>query len=347
MVLFRKSPSAKFFRLALFSLVFAFAGVLLGAYARFSDAGLGCPDWPGCYGKLFAPITPGDISDAHALYPERPVDSYKAWKEMMHRYVSGVLGLLVFRLGWLGWRLRRNGGRMRSLMTTLILSLVMFQALLGMLGVTLQLKPLIVMGHLIVGMTILMLLWWVLLREHRFWRPPPDSPAARRLRLRALFALGLVAGQIALGGWTSANAASLVCPDFPTCQGSWWPEADFIDAFTLWRGIGIDYDGSALSVPAAIAVHLAHRVGALIVTLYVGWLALRTISTGGDTQLCRYGLLVLVLLLTQVALGIAGIVTHLPLALSVAHNGVAALLLLSLVTLNHVVRPRAVGGRST
>lgn len=338
--MFRKTPSAKFFRLALFAMFFAYGVVLLGAYTRYSDAGLGCPDWPGCFGRLFAPITAQDIAEAHTFYPERPVDTNKAWKEMVHRYVSGVLGLLVFRLGWQGWRLRRNGGTIRSLAATLVVSLVVLQALLGMLAVTLQLKPLVVMSHLFVGMGILTLLWWLVLREQRFWRPIADAPAARALRPRVLLALILVAAEIALGGWTTANSAALVCPDFPTCRGAWWPEADYVDAFTHWRDLGLDYEGVALSLPAATAVHVAHRVGALITFLYVGWLALRTVRVAGNTALCRYGLLILILLLVQMALGIMTVVLHLPVAVAVAHNGVAALLLLSVVTLNHVIRPR-------
>lgn len=340
--MFRKSPSAKFFRLALFGMFCSYGVVLLGAYARFNDASLGCPDWPGCFGRLFAPITPKDIAEANTLFPERPVDTHKAWQEMVHRYVTGALGLLVFRLGWLGWRLRRMGGVLRSLIVTLVVALVALQSLLGMLTVTLALKPVVVMSHLFVGMAILTLLWWVVLREYRFWRPVslPAAREFRQLRPRALLALALVAAQIALGGWTSANHVSLVCPDFPTCRGSWWPETDFIDAFGLWRDLGIDYEGQALSLPAATAVHLAHRVGALITLLYVGWLAVRVMRLGGETTLCRYGFLVLVLLLAQMTLGIMSVVLHLPVAVSLAHNGVAALLLLSLVTLNHVLRPR-------
>jgi cytochrome c oxidase assembly protein subunit 15 len=178
------------------------------------------------------------------------------------------------------------------------------------------------------------------LREQRFWRPSKESPLLRKLRPRALAALVIVASQIALGGWTSANYAAMVCPDFPTCQGVWWPNMDFLDGFTLWRGLGINYEGGVLTLAAATAVHMAHRIGALITFLYVGWLALHTMRRGREEKICRYGLLVLMMLLLQVTLGIANVLTHLPIPVAVSHNGVAALLLLSLITLNHVIRPR-------
>lgn len=335
-----KSKSAKFFRLALYAAVVAYGVVLLGAFTRLSDAGLGCPDWPGCYGKLFAPTTAHDISAAKEIYPDRTVEAPKAWKEMIHRYVAGTLGLLIVRLAILGWQLRKRQRRQQYLIPVVVLVLVSFQALLGMLTVTLQLKPLIVMAHLLGGLSVLGLLWWIVLREQRFWKPVKDSPTLRSLRPRALLGLFIVAGQIALGGWTSANYAALVCPDFPTCQGVWWPNMDFIDGFTLWRGLGINYEGGVLSLSAATAVHMAHRIGALITFLYIGWLALRVMRVGRDEKICRYGLFVLVALLVQVSLGITNVLTHLPIPIAVAHNGVAALLLISMITLNHVLRPR-------
>jgi cytochrome c oxidase assembly protein subunit 15 len=335
-----KTKTAKFFRFALFSVFCAYCVVLLGAYTRLSDAGLGCPDWPGCYGKLFAPMTPHDIAEAKQVFPHQTVESPKAWKEMVHRYVAGTLGLLIVRLAALGWQLRKRNRRQQWILPLIVTVLVFIQAALGMLTVTLQLKPLIVMAHLMGGLTIVGLLWWIVLREHRFWRPIKQSPLLRKLRPRALAALVIVALQIALGGWTSANYAALVCPDFPTCQGAWWPNMDFLDGFTLWRGLGINYEGGVLTLAAATAVHMAHRIGALVTFLYVGWLALHVMRVGREEKICRYGLLMLMVLLLQVALGITNVLTHLPIPVAVAHNGVAAMLLLSLITLNHVMRPR-------
>lgn len=331
-------PNIALFRIALFTAVLAYLVVLLGAYTRLSDAGLGCPDWPGCYGRLVAPTAAAEVEDAAQAYPTSRVEPAKAWKEMVHRYAAGVLGLLIVLLAFASFRARRKWSR-RGLALFLV-ALVIFQAVLGMWTVTLQLKPLVVMGHLLGGMAILALLWWLALREQHFLKPV-SGPASvlHRLRPRAWVALGLVAVQIALGGWTSANYAALVCPDFPTCQGQWWPNADYADGFVLWRGLGVNYEGGVLSLAAATAVHMGHRLGALITFLYVGWLALHTIRVGGKEHLCRYGLFMLIALLAQIALGVANVLNHLPLPVAVAHNGVAALLLLSVVTYIHALHP--------
>lgn len=332
---------ASFVRLALISLLFAYVVVLLGAYTRLADAGLGCPDWPGCFGQLIAPTSPEDIAAAKARHPDVSVDSPKAWTEMVHRYAAGTLGLLIAGLAVVGWRLRRIRPGLAAFSAGL-LALVVFQAALGMWTVTLQLKPLVVMGHLLGGLTLLVLLGWVVLREQRFFRPVVETPMTRRLRPFAVIGLILVFVQIALGGWTSANYAALVCPDFPTCQGVWWPQMDFAEGFTLWRGVGINYEGGVLSLPAATAVHMAHRIGALVTFFYVGGLALYVLRANAPDKLCRYALPVLLLLLAQVALGVVNVLAHLPVAIAVAHNGVAALLLLSLAALNHAVRPGGV-----
>jgi cytochrome c oxidase assembly protein subunit 15 len=182
----------------------------------------------------------------------------------------------------------------------------------------------------------------VVLREQRFWRPVTAAPAAllRRLRPRALFGLLLVIAQIGLGGWMSVNYAALACPDFPVCQGTFWPPQNFFDGFALWRDIGLQYEGVLLNLEAATAIHMAHRVGALITLMYVGWLAMHTIRVGASSHLCRYGMLVLLLLLGQVALGIVSVLTHLPVIFIVAHHAMGALLMLSLITFNHALRPR-------
>ncbi|OGI42900.1 MAG: hypothetical protein A2150_04900 [Candidatus Muproteobacteria bacterium RBG_16_64_11] len=354
-------------RVALLTALLAYAVVLLGAYTRLSDAGLGCPDWPGCYGQLLAPSHAPEIDAAAAAYPESRVEPAKAWKEMIHRYAAGTLGLLIVLLAVLSFRGRRRGSWRRWLAGFLVV-LVIFQALLGMWTVTLQLKPVVVMGHLLGGLALLASLWWLVLREQQRWKPV-SGPAAllRRLRPRAWIALALVTLQIVLGGWTSANYAALACPDFPTCQGLWWPNVDFLDGFTPWRGLGVNYEGGVLNLAAATAVHMAHRLGALIVLLYVGWLALHLMreraglhlirqderaqraglhlirqderAQRAGLHLCRYGLAMLVALLAQVALGVMNVLMLLPLPVAVAHNGVAVLLLLSVVTLLHALHP--------
>ncbi len=331
-------PNVLLFRIALLTALLAYAVVLLGAYTRLSDAGLGCPDWPGCYGRLIAPSATADVEDAAQAYPSSRVEPAKAWTEMVHRYAAGMLGMLIVLLAFVSFRERRK--LRRRWLAVFLVVLVIFQALLGMWTVTLQLKPLVVMGHLLGGFAILALLWWLVLREQQLWKPV-SGPASllRRLRPRAWVALTLVVVQIALGGWTSANYVALVCPDFPTCQGQWWPNVDFADGFVPWRGLGVNYEGGVLSLAAATAVHMAHRLGALITFLYVGWLALHVIRVGGKEHLCRYGLWMLIALLAQIALGVVNVLNHLPLPVAVAHNGMAALLLLSVVTFIHALHP--------
>ncbi|MHB1952072.1 MAG: COX15/CtaA family protein, partial [Acidiferrobacteraceae bacterium] len=289
--------------------------------------------------RVFAPTTPAQIEHAQRYAPDTRVSPSKAWKEMVHRYAAGILSLVIIALAVVGMQLQRRRHHARYLLPLLLVLLLIFQATLGMLTVRWKLNPVIVMGHLIGGFTILALLWWIILRERRFFRPVTVSPLTRRLRWLALIALVIVIVQIALGGWTSANYAGLACPDFPTCQGHWWPRMDFADGFTLWHKLGIDYDGGVLSLAAATAVHMGHRLGALVTFLYVGGLALYIIVAGRADHLCRYGLALLLVLLTQITLGVLNVLTHLTVPFVVAHNGVAALLLLTVITLNHVVRP--------
>lgn len=334
--------SSLFVRIASTATVLALCVVMLGAYVRLSHAGLGCPDWPGCYGRLVVPTATHSVNQANAAYPDRPVEAHKAWKEMVHRYFAGTLGLLIFALAVIAWRHRREPEQQVAVVW-LLAGVVIFQALLGMWTVTLLLKPLIVMGHLLGGMGTLALLWWIALRQGQ-WQPGVDdtSDTLHRLAPFALLGLIILGMQIALGGWTSANYAALQCPDFPTCQGHWWPQMDFRDAFTLWRGTGIDYQGGVLGNAARVAIHVTHRIGALVTFLYLGWLALRILRLGHSRGLRRIALVLLALLVAQVSLGIGNVVLGLPLPVAVAHNGGAALLLLTLVSLNHAVRPRVV-----
>ena len=337
----KTSKSAKFLRLAMFSALFAFLMILIGAYAHISDAGLGCPDWPGCYGRLFAPTTAQELNETRLYAPRATDEEAKAWKDTLHRYVSGSLGLLMFRLLYLGWQLKKRYRKQQVIIPAMVFLLVFSQTILAAMTVKLQFKPLILMSNLVTGLAILGLLWWVALREQRFWKPVNAAPQVLNdLRPRAIIGLLLVAVQIILGGWTSANYAGLACPDFPTCRGAWWPNMEFVEGFVQWRDIGLTYEGGMLSLAASTAVHMAHRLGAVITFLYIGWLALHTMRLGYENNLCRYGFLVLVLVTAQVFLGATDVLLHLPIILGVMHTGLAALLLLSLITLNHVVRPR-------
>lgn len=324
-------------RLAQAAAALALVVVVVGAYVRLSHAGLGCPDWPGCYGHIEVPQKSARLSAAALGFPGHPLQPAKAWKEMAHRYLAGTLGLLVFCLAALA--LRRGGldGRFRALPLALAI-LVIGQALLGMWTVTLQLQPIIVMAHLLGGMTMLGLLWWLALRlsTQTAWAP---EPALDRLRPWALGALLVLAVQIALGGWTSANYAAFACPDFPTCQGHWWPTMDFAAGFAPWHPLGIDYEGGVLSTPARTAIQVVHRIGALTVLLYLGGLAIAAWRSSPRRGVRTIAAALLGLVLAQVTLGAVIAVFLLPLPEAAAHNAGAALLLVTVVILNHRLNP--------
>lgn len=321
--------------LILLALVLTLGVVSLGAYVRLSDAGLGCPDWPGCYGRVTPHHAAEAINAELAVRPDGPVSHAKAWKEMAHRYFAGALGLLIVAIAVLSWRNRRetSGGPGLPL---LLLGLIVFQALLGMWTVTQLLKPLIVSAHLLGGMATLSLLLWLWLRERSQSRHVYYA-RVDHLRGAALLGLMLVVIQIALGGWVSTNYAALACTDFPMCQAAWVPVMDFEHAFTLHRELGETASGELLSMTSLTAIHWVHRVMALIMTVYLGWLALRLFRTPGYAGM---GLMICVLMALQVSLGIGNVLLSLPLALAVAHNAGAALLLSGLVLLNHRVRRR-------
>lgn len=317
-------------RLLLVATLLAFAVIALGAYVRLSDAGLGCPDWPGCYGHwLGVPEAHHEQQAAAQAYPDRPLDTGKAWKEMLHRYLAGTLGLLILALCILAWRKESRSYQSPALPTAL-LGIVGLQAALGMWTVTLLLKPLIVTLHLIGGMTTLSILVGMAVAGRNAKPDDAISPGTRRLAFAALLAIVI---QIALGGWVSSNYAALACPDFPTCQGQWQPEMDFAHAFSLHRELGETADGQLLPYAALTAIHWSHRLGAALVTLMAGLLALALFKTGKRHWKAWGGLLVF-LLLTQLSLGIANVLLGLPLAIAVAHNLGAALLLTATLTIN-------------
>ena len=320
-----------FLTLTVTCFLLAFCVVILGAYVRLSDAGLGCPDWPGCYGKL---VVTGELQAAvtQPEYQSRPFNRDKAVKEMVHRYAAGALGILVLLLTLLSWR-RGHSDRVPC---SVLLCLVAVQSLLGMWTVTELLKPLIVVAHLLGGMLILGVLYWIILRNTpRYSSGPGVVP---RLDKLALAGLVVLAAQMFSGGWTSANYAALACPEFPACRdGLWWPETDFREGFTVWRDGRLDYEGGILDAPARTAIHLAHRTGAALTFLLLSYVALRAFGRG-ERVLRLHGAILLCLLCLQVSLGIANVMLRLPLPVAVAHNSVAALLMLSLLTLYRYAR---------
>lgn len=315
-------------RLLLIATLLAFAVIALGAYVRLSDAGLGCPDWPGCYGHwLGVPDAPHEQQAAATAFPDRPVDTGKAWKEMLHRYLAGTLGLLILTLTLISW-CKAMRDQQSPALSSALLGIVGLQAALGMWTVTLLLKPVIVTLHLIGGMTTLSLLAGLFMAKQIAAADAPARPPARPLALAALLA---VIVQIALGGWVSSNYAALACPDFPTCQGQWQPAMDFSHAFTLHRELGQTADGQLLPFAALTAIHWTHRLGAILVALIVGTLAFRLIRSQGWRI---WGIFLATLLLVQIALGIGNVLWSLPLALAVAHNLGAACLLTVTLSIN-------------
>jgi cytochrome c oxidase assembly protein subunit 15 len=320
-------------RLAWAATAFALLVIVFGAFVRLSNAGLSCPDWPTCYGKLSWPTQAHEIAHADAAFPQRPFEADKAWREQVHRMLVGVLSLLTFALaGWAWWR-RRELGRL-VLVPCVAAGFIIFQAALGMWTVTWKLLPLVVTAHLVGGVAMLALLAYTALRLSLHEPAPADSAKLRRMTIVGIV---LVAVQIALGGWTSSNYAALACgTDFPTCLGQWWPATDFRQAFILLRHIGVDYEGGILDGPARTAIQLVHRIGALVVFAHVLPLAIRAIRT---RVLRNYGFAVGGLLVAQVCLGISNVVFGLPLPVAAAHNAGAALLLFSLLALAVRLRP--------
>ncbi|HVC28689.1 MAG TPA: COX15/CtaA family protein [Gammaproteobacteria bacterium] len=316
--------------LAILAAFLALVVIVLGAYVRLSQAGLGCPDWPGCYGHMSVPDTHRAIAAADEHYAGRPLQAGRAWKEMIHRYFAGGLALLVLILTVIAWWRRRRVAQ-PVLLPALALLTVIFQALLGMWTVTLLLFPPVVMGHLLGGYATFALLVLLVLQTGGYLRT--GDVACNLLRWLAAITMVVLVCQIALGGWTSSNYAGIACPDFPTCQGQWWPPMDFHDAFS-WHGLGPDYQGGILGDPARVAIHVAHRLGALVTFVMVLVTGLLCLFKGRAPAIKWLGVLAGALVICQVGIGIVMVHWALPVALADAHTGVAAMLLATIVSLN-------------
>jgi cytochrome c oxidase assembly protein subunit 15 len=359
--------------LAAFAALFAFGLVMFGAFVRLSNAGLSCPDWPTCYGQVTWPQHAQAVAHADASFPDRPDEAHKAWREQVHRFLAGTLGVMVLVLALLAsWRRRRalaavvtgavfaavgvgmymHGEHLWSSalaacaialplfaslglnrpgawkISVFALAVIIFQAMLGMWTVTLLLKPVVVTSHLLGGMTTFGLLAWAALR---FAGVGAADDGLASLRKLVVIGVVLLACQIALGGWTSANYAALACGygpgSFPECLGQWMPATDFKQGFILWRGIGVNYEGGVLDLPARSAIQLVHRLGALVVFCYLAWLSFKASRQG----LRGFGIAIAVTLVCQVLLGISNVHFGLPLPVATAHNGMAALLLFALL----------------
>jgi cytochrome c oxidase assembly protein subunit 15 len=320
-------------RIILYTLILTSIVVVFGAYVRLADAGLGCPDWPGCYGKLTPTQAAEQIREAYAADPFGPVSMPKAWKEMIHRYLATAVGLLIIAIAAMAWRRREDPGTHPVLATTLI-GVVIFQGILGAWTVTMLLKPAIVTSHLIGGMTTLAMLAW--LNERARAAPLAGSRPGTALLTKIAFVALIV--QIILGGWVSTNYAALACTDFPTCHGSFWPDADYSNAFHVVRELGMTPEGELLSFEALVAIHWMHRVGALVagIALLALGLVLRR-----DALTRRMGDILLAALVLQIVLGIANVWLSLPLLLAAAHNAGAALLVVIMIGISYRVRSGA------
>ncbi len=314
-----------FRRLVNVAIVLALIVIGLGAYTRLTDAGLGCPDWPGCYGKLTAPLHDAHVAEIQQEYPHALIEPHKAHNEMLHRYVAGLLGLLVLGIFISSLLIRRW-----RMLCGMIAVLVVLQALLGMWTVTMNLIPLVVMAHLLGGFFLLSLL--VLLRVEIYCRHNPlvSEPAMRKFLPFAYSVAFIVLMQIALGGWTSANYAALVCTQFPVCEFGWQTRFSFESIFHLPLGHDT-YEYGVLPYEARMSIHIAHRIGAAITFFSVLGLLIFCWRATKSIGLQRLMLTLGAVLVLQVSLGILNVYLHLPLLNAVAHNLVAANLLMLMV----------------
>ncbi len=313
-------------KLVLASILLALIVIVLGAYTRLTDAGLGCPDWPGCYGTIGVPMTEVKIDAANTAFPERPVEVEKAWNEMIHRYFASTLGLFILIIAGIAV-FKREAQRPLKLPIALLL-LVCFQGALGMWTVTLNLLPVVVMAHLLGGFTVISCLYLLYLRMTPYQLPMGNGHMHAYAKF-AVLGLVLLVGQIALGGWTSANYASLACTELPICQGDWQTRLDFAGAFSV--PAAQNYEFGVHSYNERMTMHIIHRIGAIVVSAYLLWLAWRLYQRANSNLLRKLAVTIVIVLTAQVLLGISNVVYSLPLIVATLHNAVAACLLLVMV----------------
>ena len=317
-----------------FTILLALCVIVFGAYVRLTDAGLGCPDWPGCYGFVTVPQTAEDYLSVEENFPGEIVDEGKAWREMIHRYIASLLGFLILLMFLKDFfSFRKDEGSLKDLkLSGALLALVIFQGMLGMWTVTLKVHPLVVTAHLIGGLTTLSLLFFyyrsIEMDSEKFISAP-----------NVLFVgLSILILQIILGGWTSTNYAALGCPDLPLCYGEVWPSnMDFEEGFLKWQEVGVNYEGGQLSPSGRTAIHFVHRLGAIVALIALGLIGLRYLKHTSD-RVRGASILMLIALSAQLAIGILMVWFGIPLFLATAHNAFAALLLLSFINLLYTVK---------
>ena len=311
----------KIFRIfCILALILAFIVVMFGAYTRLTHSGLGCPDWPGCYGKLIVPTQQHEKIKLPPQFSSLPLEATKAWTEMIHRYAAGTLAMLIIAINVTAWCYRRRG--IPQNIPFFLLVLVGFQAALGMWTVTLKLLPVIVMGHLLGGLLIFGALFYLNLLLHY----KISSVPATRWRIGLYGAIGIVFCQIALGGWVSSNYAGLACIGFPQCNGQWLPAMTWHTSFQLWSSIGLNYQGGLLDGASRVTIQMVHRIGATVVLIYLIGLGASLLWNCRATTVKLAVTGVIVCLFVQITLGVINVIDMLPLWAAVAHNGTAALL---------------------
>ena len=317
-----------------FTILLALCVIVFGAYVRLTDAGLGCPDWPGCYGFVTVPQTAEDYLSVEENFPGEIVDEGKAWREMIHRYIASLLGFLILLMFLKDFfSFRKDEGSLKDLkLSGVLLALVIFQGMLGMWTVTLKVHPLVVTAHLIGGLTTLSLLFF-------YYRSIETDSEKFISTPNVLFVgLSILILQIILGGWTSTNYAALGCPDLPLCYGEVWPSnMDFEEGFLKWQEVGVNYEGGQLSPSGRTAIHFVHRLGAIVALIALGLIGLRYLKHTSD-RVRGASILMLIALSAQLAIGILMVWFGIPLFLATAHNAFAALLLLSFINLLYTVK---------
>lgn len=340
----RSTPLWRMHALTLVTLFLTFDLVLFGAFTRLTDSGLGCPDWPGCYGNASPLGASVDIAAAQQVMPTGPVTPGKAWVEMVHRYLAMGVGVLITVLAiaaWLGRKSKDGRAVMNPWWAAATLVWVCIQGAFGALTVTMKLFPAIVTLHLLGGYVLLALLTVqsVMLAQQQ-GVGPPISTVSVRLRLAVFLALALLTLQAASGAWVSTNYAVLACTEFPQCQGSWWPQMDFSHGFEIWRHLGFGQDGEHISFQSLTAIHFAHRLLAMFTLVLLALLAAHLRSVPGLRKLARN---LAVLLLLQLATGLSNVVLDWPLVAAVLHTGGAGALIVVLVQALVSTRVQRVG----
>ena len=324
------SPARRLQALTVLTLFLTFDLVLFGAFTRLTDSGLGCPDWPGCYGHASPVGASAAIAAAQTAMPTGPVTHGKAWVEMIHRYLATGVGVLILTLTAMSWRERLRsggGGVVHPWWPTLTLIWVCVQGAFGALTVTMKLFPVIVTLHLLGGLALLALLCVQSVRHQQAAQAHAPARLSAGLRWGLWSVSVLVVAQVLLGGWVSTNYAVLACSDFPMCQGRWWPDMQFVQGFSVWRALGEASDGSAIPFAALTAIHYTHRLGAYVVFAGLAVLVWRLARAGALASQSRW---LAALALWQFVTGLSNVVLDWPLVAAVSHTGGAAALVVVL-----------------